>query len=69
MLELYRFSIDFLKATQILYGRPKLTDLYIYDSTGIDEEARCSGFTGCLPDLRVWVRDGEGKYVRHIFKE
>lgn len=69
VLELYRFSIDFLRATQILYGRPKLTDLYIYDSTGIDEEARCSGFTGCLPDLRVWVRDEEGNYVRHTFKE
>ena len=69
VLELYRFSIDFLRATQILYGRPKLTDLYIYDSTGIDEEARCCGFTGWLPDLRVWVRDDGGKYVRHTFKE
>lgn len=69
VLELYRFSIDFLRATQILYGNPKLTDLYIYDSTGIDEEARRYGFTGWLPDLRVWVRDKDGNYVRHTFKK
>lgn len=69
VLELYRFSIDFLKATQILYGKSKITDLYIYDSTDIDEEARRYGFTGWLPNLRIWVRDEDGNYVRHTFKE